>query len=91
MGSVLHSRSWLMMGAMLCGGVSYAGDVPYAVPTKPCDIALGHHRAVIRADQKADALLAELPWRCRDHDAQIAVSWSSLSAALCSIPSDFVL
>jgi hypothetical protein len=34
------------------------------------DLAYGHHRAVVRVEATADAVLAHLPWRRPDHDAE---------------------
>ena len=45
-------------------------EVPYAVAKEPWAEGLGHHRAVVRVEQKADAVLARIPWRRRDHDPE---------------------
>jgi len=43
--------------------------IPYGVAPKLWDAALGHHRARVRVEQKADAVWVHIPWRRRDHDA----------------------
>lgn len=41
-------------------------DVPYTVAGARWPATLGNHRAVVRVEQKADAVWAHLPWRRRD-------------------------
>jgi hypothetical protein len=45
-------------------------EVPYAVSKEPWADGLGNHRAVVRVEKKADAVLVRIPWRRRDHDPE---------------------
>ncbi len=45
-------------------------EVRYAVPDKPWPGGLGNHRAVLRVEQKADAVVERIPWRRRDRDPE---------------------
>jgi len=40
-----------------------AAEVPYSVPEKPWATGLGQHRAVVRVNRSAKAVVAEIPWR----------------------------
>jgi hypothetical protein len=52
-------------------GAAFALDeVPYGVPKEPWEESLGNHRAVVRVEQKADAVRVKIPWRRRDHDPE---------------------
>ena len=44
-------------------------EIPYGVPDKPWEEALGHHRARVQVTEKADVVWAHLAWRRRDADA----------------------
>ena len=54
--------------AVALGLLAHAKEIPYAVPKVPWEEGLGHHRAVVRVDQKAGAVRANLPWRRSDRD-----------------------
>ena len=60
-----------MHGILLAWLVTTLGveKVPYGVSPKMWDAALGHHRACVRVEAKADAVRVHIPWRRRDHDA----------------------
>ena len=45
-------------------------EVPYAIAKEPWAEGLGNHRAVVHVEQKADAVVARIPWRRRDRDPQ---------------------
>ena len=45
-------------------------EVPYAIAKEPWAEGLGNHRAVVRVEQKADAVVARIPWRRRDRDPE---------------------
>jgi len=50
----------------LSPAVAQAQDVPYTVAKSRWPAHLGNHRAVVRVEQKADAVWAHVPWRRRD-------------------------
>lgn len=52
----------------LAAGVTSGQEVPYGVADKLWEEGLGAHRAVIRVENAADAVLADIPWRRRDRD-----------------------
>ena len=54
--------------ALAFGLLAHAEEIPYEVPNVPWEEGLGHHRAVVRVDRKAGAVLANLPWRRSDRD-----------------------
>ena len=43
-----------------------AQEIPYTVAWQPWPESLGNHRAVVRVETAADAVLAHLPWRRHD-------------------------
>ena len=55
---------------MSCGWLGAVGEAPYAVAPQPWANGLGNHRAVLRVEQKADAVVARIPWRRRDRDPE---------------------
>jgi len=59
----------LLTTSLLTATAAMAADVPYGVADKPWAEELGNHRAVVRVDQKAEAVLVRIPWRRRDYDA----------------------
>jgi hypothetical protein len=57
--------------AVTCAGRAFALDeASYGVAKEPWAEGLGNHRAVVHVEQKADAMLAKIPWRRRDHDPE---------------------
>ncbi len=55
--------------AVTGAGSAFALDeAPYGVASQPWDEGLGNHRAVVRVEQPADAVLVKIPWRRRDRD-----------------------
>ena len=61
----------LTAASMLLAGRAFALDeAPYGVAKEPWAEGLGNHRAVVRVEQKADAVVVKIPWRRRDHDPE---------------------
>ena len=61
----------LVAAVMLIAGRAFALDeAPYGVAKEPWVEGLGNHRAIVRVEQKADAVLVNIPWRRRDHDPE---------------------
>jgi hypothetical protein len=54
----------------MAGRILAVEEVPYAIAKEPWADGLGNHRAVLRAEQKADAVFARIPWRRRDRDPE---------------------
>ncbi len=55
---------------LLAAPVLALDEAAYAVANEPWPEGLGNHRAVVHAEQKADAVLVKIPWRRRDHDPE---------------------
>ena len=52
-------------------GSAFALDeVAYGVAKEPWTEGMGNHRAIVRVEQKTDAVLARIPWRRRDRDPE---------------------
>jgi hypothetical protein len=45
-------------------------EVPYSVAKEPWTEGMGHHRAIVRVEQGADAVVVKIPWRRRDRDPE---------------------
>ena len=61
----------LIAVALVATGTALAVDeVPYGVAQEPWAEGLGNHRAVVRVEQKGDAVLVKIPWRRRDRDPE---------------------
>ena len=45
-------------------------ELPYGVALEPWAEGLGNHRAVVRIEQQADAVLVKIPWRRRDREPE---------------------
>jgi hypothetical protein len=45
-------------------------EASYAVAKQPWAEGLGNHRAVVRVEQEADAVVVKIPWRRRDRDPE---------------------
>jgi hypothetical protein len=45
-------------------------EVPYGVAKEPWTEGMGNHRAIVRVEQKAEAVLVRIPWRRRDRDPE---------------------
>ncbi|HEY5481588.1 MAG TPA: glycoside hydrolase domain-containing protein, partial [Verrucomicrobiae bacterium] len=52
------------------GSASALDEVPYGVAQEPWTEGMGNHRAIVRVEQKADAVLVKIPWRRRDLDPE---------------------
>jgi len=52
------------------GGAFALDEVPYGVAREPWEEGLGNHRAVVRVEQKAEAVRVNIPWRRRDRDPE---------------------
>lgn len=57
-----------MLFAAGAGVASHAEEIPYAVASEPWPSGLGDHRAVVRVEDRADAVAVSIPWRRRDPD-----------------------
>jgi hypothetical protein len=55
---------------MLAGQAFALDEASYGVAKEPWAEGLGNHRAIVRVEQKADAVLMKIPWRRRDHDPE---------------------
>jgi len=55
---------------LLAGRAFALEEAPYGVAKEPWAEGLGNHRAIVRVEQKADAVLVKIPWRRRDHDPE---------------------
>ena len=70
-GGFLGLRMIAILLAITGTAAAFALDeVPYGVAKEPWEEGLGNHRAVVRVEQKADAVLVKIPWRRRDHDPE---------------------
>ena len=57
--------------AVMGEGSAFALDeVAYGVAKEPWTEGMGNHRAIVRVEQKTDAVLARIPWRRRDRDPE---------------------
>jgi hypothetical protein len=45
-------------------------EIPYAVADSPWPDGFGNHRAVVHVDARANAVVANVPWRRRDRDPE---------------------
>jgi hypothetical protein len=52
------------------GTVFGLDEVAYGVAKQPWVEGMGNHRAVVRVEQKADAVVVKIPWRRRDRDPE---------------------
>src|ERR1035437_869187 len=70
-GGFLGLRMIAIVLAVAGTGAAFALDeVPYGVAKEPWAEGLGNHRAMVRVEQKADAVLVKIPWRRRDRDPE---------------------
>ena len=60
----------ILFAAAVAGTAFALEEVPYDVAKEPWEERLGHHRAVVRVEQKADAVQVKIPWRRRDRDPE---------------------
>jgi hypothetical protein len=69
--SLISSPQGLFAAALLLAGSAFALDeLPYAVAKEPWAEGLGDQRAIVHVEQKADAVMARIPWRRRDRDPE---------------------
>jgi hypothetical protein len=61
--------AWLTFGAALASPSSGEPEPPRGLGAWD-DLAYGHHRAIVRVDSPADAVLAHIPWRRPDHEPE---------------------
>lgn len=54
----------------MAGRILAVEEVPYAIAKEPWADGLGNHRAGLHVEQKADAVVARIPWRRRDRDPE---------------------
>ena len=59
-----------LLAVMGAGSAFALDEVPYDVATEPWTEGLGNHRAIVRVEQKTDAVLVKIPWRRRDRDPE---------------------
>jgi hypothetical protein len=52
------------------GGAFALDEVPHGVAKEAWEEGLGNHRAVVRVEQRADAVVVKIPWRRRDPDPE---------------------
>ncbi|HOX59750.1 MAG TPA: DUF6067 family protein [Candidatus Paceibacterota bacterium] len=50
--------------------VAAADELPYSIAKEAWEEGLGSHRAVVRIEQKVEAVLVKIPWRRRDRDPE---------------------
>jgi hypothetical protein len=61
----------LAAAALLLPAPAFALDeVPYSVAKESWEEGLGNHRAVVRVERQADAVVVKIPWRRRDRDPE---------------------
>ena len=52
------------------GAVLALNEAPYDVAKEPWEEGMGNHRAIVRVEQKAGAVVVKIPWRRRDRDPE---------------------
>ncbi|MGO8925658.1 MAG: glycoside hydrolase domain-containing protein [Limisphaerales bacterium] len=67
-GGILSLAS--VLAVMSPGAALALDEVPYGVAKEPWTEGLGNHRAIVRVEHKADAVLVRIPWRRRDRDPE---------------------
>jgi hypothetical protein len=69
--NILALAATAVLLAVAGTGTAFALDeASYGVAKEPWAEGLGNHRAVVRVEQKADAVVVKIPWRRRDHDPE---------------------
>jgi hypothetical protein len=58
----------ILLAVMSTGAAFALDEVAYGVAKEPWTEGLGNHRAIVRVEQKTDAVLVRIPWRRRDRD-----------------------
>jgi hypothetical protein len=66
----LPTASAILLAVMSTGAAFALDEVSYGVAKEPWTEGLGNHRAIVRVEQKTDAVLARIPWRRRDRDPE---------------------
>jgi len=59
-----------LLVVMSKGAVLALNEVPYGVAKEPWEEGMGNHRAIVRVEQKAGAVVVKIPWRRRDRDPE---------------------
>ena len=60
----------ILLAVMSAGAAFALDEVPYGVAKEPWTEGMGNHRAIVRVEQKTDAVLVRIPWRRRDRDPE---------------------
>jgi len=66
--ALTFSAIWLLAAGLSAAALT-AGDIPYRVGSWDGD-KTGNHRAVVRVEKAAEAVVASIPWRRRDFEPE---------------------